>query len=202
MDLSSSPGRVTVARLMSGVACGCFLVVGAWELRGAPWAALLSLAGLAFAAAIGDAWLEGEFNRGTLRRVATRTTSVALGLTAAVGAIALLDDLELLYAAAALVVWWKLGIVPRWRSEEQGSAVPREDLEGLVRTLDGPALAQMWAKCQATVVPPGSAESVRMSLIRQAVLDELDRRDPAGFAAWLERGAPVDDPPVAGRPEP
>jgi hypothetical protein len=31
---------------------------------------------------------------------------------------------------------------------------------------------------------------------RQEALDELERRDPAGFARWLASGATVDDDPT------
>ncbi|MGY1840049.1 MULTISPECIES: hypothetical protein [unclassified Modestobacter] len=67
-----------------------------------------------------------------------------------------------------------------------------------------PALGQEWVRTSAALgqvrEPRARQELVRR---RQEALDELERRDPAGFARWLAEGATVDSDPavyVSGDP--
>ena len=43
----------------------------------------------------------------------------------------------------------------------------------------------------------GPAEVMRLLVVRQAFLDELARRDPAGLDAWMASQRPVHDAPTA-----
>ena len=73
-----------------------------------------------------------------------------------------------------------------------------------MRTLSVEALGREWLRSSAALARP-SGPLVRQALVerRQEALDELERRDPAGFARWLAEGATVDSDParyVAGDP--
>lgn len=65
----------------------------------------------------------------------------------------------------------------------------------LVRSFDNPALARAWSESRAAGEPSEPARRAELAAIRGMLLDEVERRDPAGFSSWLARGAP-DDPPV------
>ena len=69
---------------------------------------------------------------------------------------------------------------------------------GWARALSVPALGQEWLRTSAAL--PSTREPLaRQELVRrrQEALDELERRDPAGFARWLADGATVDSDPAA-----
>jgi len=75
--------------------------------------------------------------------------------------------------------------------------------DGGVRALSTATLGQEWIRT-ARALAGAQAPSVRAELVhrRQETLDELERRDPAGFARWLTEGATVDSDPaeyVVGR---
>jgi hypothetical protein len=59
------------------------------------------------------------------------------------------------------------------------------------------ALGREWLRSAAALESGGDAES-RAQLVqwRREALDELERRDPAGFARWLAAGATVDSDPA------
>ncbi|TWH75631.1 hypothetical protein JD78_04194 [Modestobacter roseus] len=67
-----------------------------------------------------------------------------------------------------------------------------------------PELGREWVRTSAALgqvrEPRARQELVRR---RQEALDELERRDPAGFARWLAEGATADSDPavyVSGDP--
>ncbi len=64
-----------------------------------------------------------------------------------------------------------------------------------VATLSTAALGREWLST-TTALGGRLHPSARQSIVRrrQEVLDELERRDPAGFARWLAEGAPDRDP--------
>ncbi len=59
------------------------------------------------------------------------------------------------------------------------------------------ALGREWLRTAAALESAGGAEA-RSQLVqwRREALDELERRDPAGFARWLAAGATVDSDPA------
>jgi hypothetical protein len=58
-------------------------------------------------------------------------------------------------------------------------------------------LSREWRRTAAVLESAGDA-ATRAQVVRRRgeVLDELERRDPAGFASWLANGASSDDYPV------
>jgi hypothetical protein len=98
-----------------------------------------------------------------------------------------------------------LAVVARWavraarderRSATVAAAVPL-DVPDDVRSLSVPELGREWVRTSA-VLREVRDTAVRQGLVRrrQEALDELERRDPAGFARWLASGATVDDDPT------
>lgn len=69
-----------------------------------------------------------------------------------------------------------------------------KEAEAVVRSFDDRALWRAWT--QARMVDGSDPTRVaELTAVRAALLDEMERRDPAAFQAWLARGVP-DDPPV------
>jgi hypothetical protein len=98
----------------------------------------------------------------------------------------------------AVLVHWLL----RWRRPGRSIGVaPVVPLTGVgelpVQSLSVEALGQEWLRTSAALARgPGAA--LRQVLVdrRQQALDELERRDPAGFARWLAQDAFVDSDPA------
>ena len=75
---------------------------------------------------------------------------------------------------------------------------------GPVGFLSVEALGREWLRTSAALAQARGAQE-RQALVdrRHAALDELERRDPVGFARWLAEGATVDSDParyVSGDP--
>ena len=108
-------------------------------------------------------------------------------------------------AVGVLLGRWAMRSARRRRSPAIAPVVPLHGGDGTwVRGLSVPALGREWtrtaAALQRTREPLARQELVRR---RQEALDELERRDPAGFARWLAGGATVDSDPaeyVSGDP--
>ena len=144
-----------------------------------------------------------------------RQAAVDAAWRAAVGTVAallLLSGCAVLVGAAltALAVAVVLGLLLiRWalraaRADRQETAtatvtaMPRPGSDGRwVRGLSVRALGQEWVRSSGSLArvqdPATRQELVRR---RQEALDELERRDPAGFARWLDSGATVDSDPA------
>lgn len=71
-----------------------------------------------------------------------------------------------------------------------GTPLEAETFAGMVRALDDGELCQAWRESHE-VLGYTHLPELRSQLValRQAYLDEMERRDPRGFAAWLEGGA-------------
>ncbi len=66
-----------------------------------------------------------------------------------------------------------------------------------VTALTTAELGQEWTRTTAILAGPvGAAARAVLVARREETLDELERRDPAGFARWLANGASSDDYPV------
>ena len=116
----------------------------------------------------------------------------------------------LLVIVAVGVAWLRWYLRTRAFDRDEFSTVPDDD-EAAQRTssvprsfsvpvslLPTPALGREWRKTRAALVtaraPAVWDEVVRR---RQEVLDEVERRDPTGFARWLAAGAPAGGGPGA-----
>jgi hypothetical protein len=132
-----------------------------------------------------------------------------------VGVLLLLSGCAVLAGGAitALLAGVGLGaVLVRWalrsahaRRSGAGIVVPLSDpARAPVQTLSVEALGREWLQTSAALARAGGA-GTRQALVdrRQAALDELESRDPAGFARWLAEGATVDSDParyVSGDP--
>jgi hypothetical protein len=116
-------------------------------------------------------------------------------------------------AVTALLVGFALGaVLARWalrsaRADRRSGAtvIPLPGAGGQpVHMLTVQALGREWLRTSAALAQARGAVA-RQALVdrRQAALDELERRDPMGFARWLAEGATVDSDParyVSGDP--
>lgn len=79
-----------------------------------------------------------------------------------------------------------------WTATRDGGTA---EAQVLVRSFDNAALARAWSESRTAGEPSEPARRAELAAIRGMLLDEVERRDPAAFSAWLARGAP-DAPPV------
>lgn len=138
-------------------------------------------------------------------RSAVATVAVLLVLSGSVvvagGAMALL-----LAAIGVLAVLarWGLRSLRADRRAAPAAVVPLVADDGWVRELSVPGLGREWVRTSEAL--PRTGDPVARQLLvrrRQEALDELERRDPEGFARWLAAGATVDSDPaeyVSGDP--
>ena len=101
-------------------------------------------------------------------------------------------------AVGALGARWAVRQVTAARRRPDAPVVAPTGAEGgSVRALSTPALGREWLRTsQALAVQ--RAPLARQDLVRRRAetLDELERRDPAGFARWLAESAAVDSDPA------
>ena len=129
---------------------------------------------------------------------------------AAVGTVAallLLSGCVVLAGAAvtALAVVVALGVLlVRWAvraARADGAASAAASWPGAgrpVSVMSVPALGEEWVRSSAALAR-AEDPAARQALVRrrEEALDELERRDPAGFGRWLADGATVDSDPAA-----
>jgi hypothetical protein len=74
-----------------------------------------------------------------------------------------------------------------------GAPLGSEAFEGMVQLLDDHELIAAWRQSHE-VLGYTNLPDLRLQLIalRQAYLDEMERRHPRGFAAWMDEGALPD----------
>jgi hypothetical protein len=105
----------------------------------------------------------------------------------------------------AVLVGWALRTARGDRQSTGTTVVPLTGARSApVRTLSVETLGQEWLRTSAALARTRAA-AARQALVdrRRDALDELERRDPAGFARWLAEGATVDSDPtryVSGDP--
>ncbi|WIX98592.1 hypothetical protein QRX60_31575 [Amycolatopsis mongoliensis] len=97
-------------------------------------------------------------------------------------------------AVLAAVGWWAAKRVrspgPRGRrSVSIRSALPDADVA---------ELCLVWRRSHEELrrTPDDDPARAQLAVVRQLLLDELERRDPAGFARWLENGALAGSDPL------
>jgi hypothetical protein len=101
-------------------------------------------------------------------------------------------------AIGAVLVRWALRSVRADRAVQRATVVPLGGTASApVRTLSVEALGREWLRSSAALARP-TGPLVRKALVerRQEALDELERRDPAGFARWLAEGPTIDSDPA------
>jgi hypothetical protein len=119
-------------------------------------------------------------------------------VTAAVlHAASLLGGPALVVAVALLVTWVALDQLDQHlqRRREQDARQAASLAATRLSDLDVRGLCELWEHLRAAsgssaLEPRGTEQLAR---VRQGLLDELERRSPGGFAAWIARGA-TDDP--------
>jgi hypothetical protein len=220
-----------------GLGAGALAVVGGLSLR-APGLVAVGLAGaLAACVAAGIARESSRPDRRSTIEAAVQAAGSAVGgLLVLVGIATLAGAVVAVLVGGAALAGWLVRVVLRDRSSGPDAAptstgepvpglraVPPEPTDrtvcdavagGLpapVWMLTTPALGQEWLSTTAALA--GRLEpAARQSLVgrRAETLDELERRDPDGFARWLAvgpargsdpsdyvRGGPVHDGPAA-----
>ena len=127
------------------------------------------------------------------------------------GAVATVVGLVGAAAAGAFALRW--GIRARLLDVTEHGTAPPHDPDGEdadspgdappgfsvpVSLLPSPVLAREWRRTGAALAT-AREPTVREEVVRrrQALLDEIERRDPGGFARWLAAGAPPDGGPRA-----
>lgn len=100
-------------------------------------------------------------------------------------------------ALAGVLVRWGLRSAQRGRGARSAAVIPMPGAGGPVQALTVQALGREWLRTSATL-DVTREPSARRALVdrRQEALDELERRDPIGFARWLAEGATVDSDPA------
>jgi hypothetical protein len=133
---------------------------------------------------------------------------VAAGIIGLLGAVAGLV-IPLLLAATGLWVWRNRGVVET--CFPAADTTPTPPVAGVATTttpqfmpmtpidpclMSVPQLCLAWHRSYWLLhdLPPGPARSDMVSR-RQRLLDELERRDPAGFDRWLHSGASANSNP-------
>lgn len=133
------------------------------------------------------------------RPAATSTAAAAALVVPFHEGVELLEDTGALIAMAVLGLlahvgnhWWTTTLdVDRAGS---APAVVARSLRSRLRSMPLEAVCQEWRVLQQGAGFPADARhAAAAAQVRSLVLDELERRDPAGFRQWLAEGA-VDPP--------
>ncbi len=209
-----------------GLACaGVLVVVGGLGLQGPGMVAVVVAGLLAACVAIGLAPVSPRPERRSVLESAVQAAAWTVGvLLALAGVAALAGGLVALLAAAAGATTWVLiraarpgataawerpPAAPTWRAGTEGLLLPVPppagggrsapvDRTSSVSMLSTPALGREWIRTAVSLNGP-LAPADRAALVRrrQQTLDELERRDPAGFALWLAAGPGLTSDPAA-----
>jgi hypothetical protein len=193
---------VGLAVLSAGSVCGAIVAAASAVVLHGPALLLVAMAaalaaGVAAgatdkgrAAAADAAWKSAAVTVAAIVLIAGLTVLAggAVAAIAGAGSAVVVAVALLLRAHPARTVWWKRG-GPQALWPDR-SAVP-------VSHLPTSALASEWRRTSAAW--PGQLDArTRQVLVqrRQEVLDELERRDPIGFARWLAAGASAASDPA------
>ena len=97
----------------------------------------------------------------------------------------------------AVLVRWALRSRQRVERPSGGTVVPLTGAGAPVGSMTVQDLGREWLRTSAALAQLRSPVA-RQALVarRQESLDELERRDPVGFARWLDAGATVDSDPA------
>jgi hypothetical protein len=179
---------------------GALAAVGGVSLGGS------GLVAVALAAVVAGCLGGGIAREGGSAR--SRQAAVDATWRTAVGTVAVLLVLSgcaVLAGGAVTVLLAGLGlgaVLLRWvlrshTGQRHRAAVVPLSGAGPVRALTVEQLGQEWLRTSVALTQT-RAPAARQALVdrRQEALDELERRDPAGFARWLAEGPTVDSDPA------
>jgi hypothetical protein len=207
------PRPVLRAFLVAGLlVAAVFAVVGGLALR-APGVVAVGVAGLL--AGLTAAAIAHDSPGRTLRSTVEAAALVASGTVGALlvvsGAAALLGGPVTVFLLAAAVLAWLLSSGRRSADAAarnlQRTVAPDVVLltplvepadAGPVACLSTEALGREWMRTSAAL-QGGLGAAARRSIVerREATLDELERRDPIGFARWMSTGPALASDPSA-----
>jgi hypothetical protein len=195
----SVPVRGPLLRFLIGLGLACaavLAVVGGIALRGPGLVAVCVSGALAGCVAAGVAREAPEPARRSVLEAAGQAAAVTIGALLVVSGTAVLAGgaLALLLVGVGAAAWAAL----RWARDRREAAARPAPPSGLgpvpggwqsapvVADASTAALGAEWRRTGAELERP-LAPAARQALVarREQVLDELERRDPAGFARWL-----------------
>lgn len=225
------PVHGPLVRLLWGIGAlgaGVLAVVGGLGLR-IPGLTAVAVAGtLAACIAVGIDRDDPGHDRRSLLESAVQASCWTVGvLLVLAGVAALVGGLTAFLAGAAGLAGWLIAHMARSRRRAAScgqvllmpvrptdeAAIPLQDpASSPLSALTTAALGQEWLRT-TTALGGGLTPADREALVRrrEETLDELERRDPVGFARWLAdgpvagsdpaayvRGRPVQEDPTAG----
>jgi hypothetical protein len=193
---------VRLALISAGSLCGAALAAASIVVLHGPAMLLVAVAATVAAGAAALTTEEGRPAAAALAWKAAAITVAAIVLVSGLavvagGAVAAIGGLgSAVVAAGALLLRARSRSAAR--TERRRSGPPRWDRPAAqVGQLPTSALASEWRRTTgelAGCLDPRTRQAVVRR--RQETLDELERRDPIGFARWIAVGAPADIDPA------
>ena len=211
--------RGPIVRVLLGavlLCVGALALAGGLALRGSGLVAVGVVALLAGCTTAGIARERGGVSgRSVLEALVQVTAGSAVALLAVAGIAALMGGAVATSTVLAVVVGWLLARLRRDRRRgraARGAAGPAPShlatllpkdtvMPGLlppVSVLSTEALGQEWTRTTAVLAGRLDCDARQAVVLRrEEALDELERRDPAGFARWLMAGPTLGTDPAA-----
>lgn len=193
------PVRGPLFRFLAGVLLVCMAalaVVGGVALRGPGLVAVCVSGAMAGCVAAGVARESGGPRRRSVAETALQTAAITAAALLVLSGTALVagGGVAVLFVALAGTGWG----IARWVRVRKDSSAPVPGPHPLpvarpaaptAERLSTAALSEEWVRTGAAL-RGGLEPAVRQGLVvrRGQLLDELERRDPAGFARWLAAG--------------
>ncbi|TCC07819.1 hypothetical protein [Kribbella soli] len=191
---------------------GLLCAIASWGLGGV----VISVIVVATAAAVVASSVWGGDGWGAMRRVVRVSFAAGLITPAAVGLIAVLKFAGVLIVLILAATTPALTALVQTRRQAKGdppvalpqAGTPREPAASLadgsaagppreLSSLDDEALCLAWRRSfRRLETAPTAVERLSVVEQRQQYLDELHRRSPQGFAAWLASGARASGNPL------
>lgn len=200
---------LTLARASAGVLLALLASAGMVEtVAGGPGTVLGVGMGGGLVVALVAAWAEPT-RRPTVLTVGRRMLLAAWFYLAAVGSVAMSGAVGVLSVAASAACWVAGGRLASgraggdiWQRIERhlsNRASSAESLRDFLRSLDDDTLMRLWTGSRQAVGPTQPVrQALRAARVREHLLDEVERRDPTAFRAWLEGGARSEWPARPG----
>ncbi|MCU1670235.1 MAG: conserved rane protein of unknown function [Blastococcus sp.] len=196
------PIRGPVARALTGVGLLCGLVValaGGIVLHGSPLVVLGMAAG--FAGCV--AYVVRDGTRATSIEAAWKAAAWTVAVIVLItGLVVLVGGTGAMLVSGVVVAGGAVWAVRATRARHGRAASrlhPVVDLSPApVPLLPTSVLGSEWRRTTATLacrLEPATRQAITRR--RQEILDELECRDPAGFARWLAAGSTADSDPAA-----
>ena len=140
----------------------------------------------------------GAFVGGFVASGVTGWGQVSIGGAVALVVLAGLTSVPAVRVLSGLVGAGPLQPQPSGRESLDAAIARAGSLEEACRSFTTLELCLAWQQTfTITTDAPGPTHAMRLLIVRQAFLDELARRDPAGLDAWLASLSPVHDAPTA-----